>query len=80
MAVFHFSNVFVPFSKNRNPEKKWIRDTLALMVYILERKGESKNYPTAVCFTESSPLTNYICTGTYIYCRLAFYAFQYMAI
>lgn len=80
MVVFSFSNVFGPFSKNRNPGKKYVRDNGPDGVLEKKKKigkrGESKNYPSAARTTESSPLTNYICTGTSIV-DLPFGTWQY---
>lgn len=66
MVVFSFSNVFVPFSKNRNSGKKYVRDTGPDGVYFVKKKIIIKK-SVKICITESSPLTNYyICTGTFI--------------
>lgn len=42
MVVFSFSHVFVPFSKNRNPGKKYVRDTGPDGVYFVKKKNNKK--------------------------------------
>lgn len=42
MVVFSFSHVFVPFSKNRNSGKKYVRDTGPDGVYFVKKKNNKK--------------------------------------